>query len=93
MGSFLRVKCIRTHDFPWQDNIPAVGADLKGDSIYSFEAPTVPYFLVMGSESHGLREETRKTLTNFVHIPKKGGAESLNLSVSTGIILDRLMIP
>ncbi len=93
MGSFLRVKCIRTHDFPWQNNIPAVGADLKGDSIYSFKTPTVPYFLVMGSESHGLREETRKTLTNFVHIPKKGGAESLNLSVSTGIILDRLMIP
>ncbi len=93
MGSFLRVRCIRIHGFPWQNNIPAVGADLKGDSIYSFEAPKVPYFLVMGSESHGLREKTRKTLTDFVHIPRRGKAESLNLSVSTGIILDRLMIP
>lgn len=93
MGSFLRVNCIRTNDYPWKNDVPAIGADLNGESIYSFEAPSVPYFLVMGSESHGLREETRKTLTNFVHIPRKGRAESLNLSVSTGIILDRLMIP
>lgn len=92
MGSFIRVRCIRTNTFPWNDEIPAFGADLEGENIYEFKKPANPYFLVMGSESHGIRKETRDTLNGFLTIPRIGHAESLNLSVSTGILLDRLMI-
>ena len=43
--------------------------------------------LVMGSESHGISPEIQKLLDFSVTIEKRGGAESLNVAVATGIIL------
>ncbi len=47
-------------------------------------------FLLMGSESHGVNTEFLTYATHHVTIPRFGKAESLNVSVATGILLDTL---
>lgn len=64
-------------------------ADMEGDSIYEIEFP-VKGILVMGSESHGLRPEISAKCTAKVSIPQFGGGDSLNVAVSTGILLSHL---
>ena len=51
-------------------------ADMKG-----------PTALVLGAEGPGMRQLTRKTCDELVHIPMKGGVESLNVSVASGVCL------
>jgi TrmH family RNA methyltransferase len=68
------------------------GAFLSGTSIYKLklEEPTV---LLIGSESHGIREHLNEVVTTNITIPKIGEAESLNAGVATAIMLDRLCVP
>jgi len=47
--------------------------------------------LLIGSESHGIREEAAKLVTHPITIPGKGGAESLNAGMATAILLDNLL--
>lgn len=62
------------------------------------DAPTV---LVMGSEGFGLRVNVRRACTGFLKIPaglgaedlKESGVDSLNVSVSAGILLHELLKP
>jgi 23S rRNA (guanosine2251-2'-O)-methyltransferase len=54
-------------------------------------APGGPSILVMGNEGRGLRPLTMKRCTELVTIPRRGQAESLNVSVATGILLTRLL--
>ena len=42
----------------------------------------------MGSESHGISEAVAQFITDKVTIPNFGQAESLNVAMATGIILD-----
>ena len=42
----------------------------------------------MGSESHGIRTQCAALVTNKITIPAFGEAESLNVAMATGIILD-----
>lgn len=53
--------------------------------------PGGPSILVMGNEGRGLRPLTMKRCTELVMIPRRGRAESLNVSVATGILLSRLL--
>jgi TrmH family RNA methyltransferase len=46
--------------------------------------------LVMGSESHGIREQVAPFINQKITIPAFGGAESLNVAMATGIILDNI---
>lgn len=50
-----------------------------------------PICLILGSESHGLPEEIVDKCDSVFTIPKYGHAESLNVGVSCGVILDRIM--
>ena len=61
-------------------------ADMKGDNLYEMEIRD-PFILIMGSESHGVSDEMRRLAKNVVSIPQFGGGESLNVAVSTAIIL------
>ena len=46
--------------------------------------------ILMGSESHGIAKELQNYATTLLTIPRFGNAESLNVSVATGIVLDSL---
>ncbi|MBI1216095.1 MAG: RNA methyltransferase [Alphaproteobacteria bacterium] len=63
------------------------GTHLKAESDYRRVAYELPLMLVMGSESAGMSEDITKACDNLLKIPMKGETESLNLAVSTGIML------
>jgi len=91
MGSFGRVT-VSQLDLPSyleHSNLPIYGAFLEGESVHKtqFAAQGI---LLMGSESHGIREQAAKFVTDKITIPAFGGAESLNVAMATGIILDNL---
>jgi TrmH family RNA methyltransferase len=46
-----------------------------------------PLVLLMGSERHGLPAEAVAACDALVRIPMQGRADSLNVSVATGIVL------
>jgi len=62
------------------------------DSVYlkNFSAK-VPYLIMFGSESDGLSEELKDFATKKVTIEMDSEVESLNLSVSVGVLLYKLM--
>lgn len=72
-----------------EKNIPVVVADMHGESTHTSNLPHHG-FLLMGSESHGVSNVGRAFATHPVTIPRFGNAESLNVSVATGILLDTL---
>ncbi len=92
MGSIFRVS-VAFADLPdlltaLPPTFPAVyGADLTGESVHALHL-TPAGLLVMGSESHGLPPEVAAGLTKRLHIPRRGGAESLNVAMATAILLD-----
>ncbi|WP_436323526.1 RNA methyltransferase [Vibrio cidicii] len=91
MGSFGRVQ-VSLVDLPSYlqlSNLPIYGAFLEGESVHKtdFAAQGI---LLMGSESHGIREQASKFVTDKITIPAFGGAESLNVAMATGIILDNM---
>ncbi len=67
-----------------------IGAEMKGEDIHTFNS-TVGGVLVMGSESHGISDGLSRFITNYVTIPRIGGAESLNVAVATAIFCDNLI--
>ena len=89
MGSFTRVKVAyeNLESFLKASNLPIYGALLEGDNIYRSPLKLTG-ILLMGNESKGIRPELSQYITQAVHIPRRGGAESLNVSVATAVILD-----
>ena len=91
MGSFARVPVVERELPAWLASLPAdcpvYGADLAGDNVHQLHLPPTGV-LVMGSESHGLPPDVADALTRRLHIPRRGGAESLNVAMATAILLD-----
>ncbi|KZN60805.1 RNA methyltransferase [Pseudoalteromonas luteoviolacea CPMOR-1] len=89
MGSFVRVNVVRTdlNQFLSQYDGPIYGAYLDGQSVHKTTF-SVQGVLVMGSESHGIREQAGQYVNQPITIPAYGQAESLNVAMATGIILD-----
>ncbi|WP_400190865.1 TrmH family RNA methyltransferase [Hymenobacter sp. B81] len=91
MGSFTRVPVWQRPLPEWLAALPAqvpvFGADLHGDNVHRQRLRPAGV-LVMGSESHGLTPEVEAHLTQRLHIPGRGGAESLNVAISAAILLD-----
>jgi TrmH family RNA methyltransferase len=91
MGSFCRVDL-------WYVSLPAFlskvhgeifGTYLKGDSIWeaNFQKPAI---IVVGNEANGISDKVTACITKRITIPRRGGAESLNAAVATGIVLDQV---
>lgn len=94
MGAIFRVN-VRTmslskliHSAP--DEVKVYLADMEGENLYTAEV-SAPFILVMGSEGHGVSDEIRKLVPNVISIPQIGGGESLNVAVSTGIIISEFV--
>ncbi len=62
------------------------GADAAG-TVLSEVGTIQRWVLCLGAEGRGLRAKTRSQVDEFVAIPMAAGVESLNLSVSAGILL------
>jgi len=89
MGSFARV-CVSQTDlsnYLSSLNLPVYGAFLEGENIHK-TALKQDAVLLMGSESHGIRTDCESLVTDKITIPAYGQAESLNVAMATGIILD-----
>lgn len=98
MGSIFRIPVFQT-DLPaffdsLDKDIPIYGALLEGQNLFStkFERQK-PALLVIGSESHGIREAVKAFITDPLTIPAHSSseAESLNASVATAVILSRML--
>jgi TrmH family RNA methyltransferase len=48
--------------------------------------------LLVGNESKGIRKSLESLADKRIRIPGKGGAESLNVAVATGILLSQIEI-
>ncbi len=92
MGGHLRVKLFEVDlEQPLaKTKLPIIAATLDGENIYKTAKPEAA-ILVIGNESKGISETIQALATKKVMIPRKGGAESLNAGVSTGIICALLM--
>jgi TrmH family RNA methyltransferase len=92
MASIARVNVYEDKEENWlsQQTVPVYAATLKGENLYSFKK-TEKGVLLIGNESKGIRPEFLQLATKPVTIPRKGGAESLNAAVATGIMLSHLV--
>ncbi len=87
MGSHLRVRLFETdlETYSKQLQIPLLAAVLDGEKVYD-----LPQFeqavLLIGNEGKGISEKLIRNAQHKITIPAKGGAESLNAAVSTGIL-------
>ena len=62
------------------------GADAAGEGLRSVSIPE-RWVLCIGSETKGLRAKTRTRVDEWVAIPMRPDAESLNLAVAAGVLL------
>ena len=67
-------------------NLPIVVADMNGQNAFTANIPS-PFCLVIGNEGRGVSEEMRKRASYTVKIPMENDMESLNASVSAGILM------
>jgi TrmH family RNA methyltransferase len=90
MGSFLRVEVVYADLEMAAQGRTVYGAYLAGESVHGLK-PSEKSMLLIGSESHGIRESAEKLVTHPITIPGKGKAESLNAGMATAILLDNLL--
>lgn len=92
MASIARVNIFYDEDENWlsSQTMPLYATTLNGTSLYEMQKTTTGVLLV-GNESKGLRQQWIDLATKTITIPRKGGAESLNAAVATGIILSHIL--
>ncbi|MEO7597323.1 MAG: RNA methyltransferase [Opitutus sp.] len=92
MGSFARLH-VHTADLSVVlenvARVPVLGCDLAGKSVHGLHALD-DAIIVVGSEGRGISPAVREHITEFVTIPRYGGAESLNAGIAAAIVCDNL---
>ncbi len=68
-----------------------IGTHLSGEKNYSDLDYKMPTALVMGNEEKGIRKLVADNCDFLVKIPMKGKIDSLNVSVTTGILLFEIL--
>lgn len=88
MGSLFRtpVDYLDLNDFVTQSKLPVYGALLEGKNIYTQQLMRKG-IIIVGNEGNGITHQLKELIQHPLHIPRLGGAESLNVSIATGIIL------
>lgn len=92
MGSFIRVGVAYGNltVLLAESPVPVYGALLEGASVYQ-QAKITEGVLLIGNESKGIHSQLLPLINFPVHIPRIGGAESLNAGVAAGILLSHLI--
>ena len=90
MGSLFRLPIVFGNlDALWQrfgESHAFYAADMQGESVYQAELRNSSV-LIMGSESRGLSKEITKRAVEQLTIPTANSLESLNVAVSTAVLL------
>ena len=88
MGGIFKVKTYtgNRQDLIKKVKTPFIVADMKGENIRNFKREG-KVCLVIGNEARGVSEELRALAKYTLSIPMQNGMESLNASVSAGIIM------
>jgi RNA methyltransferase, TrmH family len=89
MGSLARVNIFYTNLEDWlqtNEDIKKYAAALNGKNINNLKA-VKEGIIIIGNEGKGISNSILSLAGERITIPKKGGAESLNAAVATGIIL------
>ncbi len=68
-----------------------VGTHISGEKNYNQLDYKMPVALVMGNEEKGIRKLVAENCDFLVKIPMKGKIDSLNVSVSTGVLLFEIL--
>lgn len=94
MGSFLRVNVVYLdiEDYLKKYQHPILGTDMDGDNIYKTNFPE-KFSIIFGNEGNGIRPSTESLVKQMITIPRFGknqSTESLNVSMSAGIILGEI---
>ena len=76
----------RAEILPLMRDTPIIVADMHGESVFDFSAPDT-FALVIGNEANGVSEQVRSVAKYTVKIPMEQTQESLNASVSAGILM------
>jgi TrmH family RNA methyltransferase len=92
MGSIFAVPLVRCSEIAfsaWRNNWPGsvVGTLLSATVSHSEAAYARPTLILMGNEQQGLPQEMAELCDVNVKIPMRGRADSLNLSVATGVMI------
>lgn len=98
MGSIFHVPLVRCGgaDFAsWRKDWPGsvVGTHLSGTADYRAADYEEPVILLMGNEQSGLPDDMAALCDRLVKIPMAGKADSLNLAVSTAVMLYEIRRP
>lgn len=85
---FCRIKSDEFAQWAKTTKINIIGTHLEGSVDYrTIEYDHGPNMLLMGNEQQGLTSELVDTCKLLAFIPMQGSADSLNLAISTGIML------
>lgn len=91
MGSIFRTQIVETNivDFLKEVRVPVFGALMQGKNLYQTQIKGNQGVIIIGSESHGIRENVMPYVSCPITIPKAEGSEteSLNASMAAGIII------
>ena len=65
---------------------------MEGENIFTKKIEKKNGVIIIGSESHGIREDVLPLITSPIHIPRGKGSqtESLNASVAAAIIISTI---
>ena len=69
-----------------EDGIWIYGADMRGKPIWSIDLKR-PIGIVLGNEGSGIRQLVKQSCDELISVPMKTPIDSLNVSVSAGIII------
>lgn len=94
MGSIFRIHIFETDivRFLKEVKTPVFGALMQGKNVYHTHINNNRGVVIIGSESHGIRENVLPFVSCPINIPRAEGSltESLNASVAAGIILSEV---